>query len=504
MKKVLIHLGLLALVTLPLLAQAALKSRPTTFRVTMEELDLPGNEKMGLLGTDYLIHLNKYLYTGLGLYSAVSGERGGFFVGGIESGAKFKLGKHLELDAGVFVGGGGGGSAPQGGGLMVRPHIGVMVKTSVGKFGLQASEVEFPNGGINSRQVSLVYEKPLSVLMSKKWLPLGQTGALSRKFMRRHQPIEQDFSVLAQRYQIADGVRDTAGDLQVADMSLVGIEWDMYFSDAAFFRLQTLGAFGGGTDGFASLLFGLGYRFDLPGSNSLKIGATVGASGGGQVETGGGLTTDASVNLQHRFDNGLLIGARAGIVAAPDGEFEATSFGLYLGNADRKPARKVFTSRDVKPRHWRVRATHQTYLPRGNSRRKGVTELDNKNVDLIGLQTDIILNKYAYITGQAIGAYDGDAGGYAAGMIGGGINYPLWKDSRLELTGEVLVGAAGGGGLDVGDGLVSQAMLGLSYRTSRSTSLQVSLGRMEAQNGSFEADVVNVTFGFRFTTLAWR
>jgi len=504
MKKVFSILITLSWLVLPIVAQAALKQRPSMLRLTFEELELTGNENMGLLGSSYLVHLNRNLYTGLGIYSAVTGRRGGFFTGGLETGFKKKLGQDWEFDAGLFVGGGGGGAAPQGGGLMIRPHIGLLYKTGIGKLGLQFSQVDFPNGDINSKQIALSYEKPLSLLISGRWLQDKRLRSIDSYFIRRNRPANQDFSLLIQDYNLPDGTLNTAGDIQDKSMSLIGVEWDYYLNKDMFFRLQPLGALGGGSDGYASLLMGLGYRYSITENSSLKLAATLGASGGGQVDTGGGFTTDAAVTLQHRFNNGLLLGLRAGLVGSPDGDFKANSLGLLIGHSDQAPAKKAFSSSDLKPRHWRLRATHQTYQPKGDTRRKGQTTPDNRDVHLFGLQTDLFLNRHTYLTGQAIGAYDGDAGGYAAGLVGAGFMTPFWENSRLTFNAEALVGAAGGGGLAVGDGLVSQAMLGVAYRASRSASLQLDYGLIKSHNGSFEADVINLSFGLRFSTLTWR
>ncbi len=494
----------LASITLSSVSQAAFKQRPTKLRLTLEELDLSGDEKMGLLGSSYLLRLNRNIYAGLGIYSAVSGKRGGFFTGGLEMGVNKRVGRRWELDAGLFVGGGGGGAAPQGGGLMIRPHIGVLYKTTLGQFGLQYSQVDFPNGDIDSKQLALSYDRPLSLLLSDNWQPQYKSRSLSNSFMRRNKPATQDFSLIIQNYNVPEGLLNTDAVVQDENMSLIGVEWDYYYRDNAFFRLQPLGALGGDSDGYASLLMGLGYRFRLTDDTSLKVSATLGASGGGRVDTGGGFTADTSINLQHRFNNGLSVGVRAGVVAAPDGDFKASSVGLLIGHSDQAPSNRQLSGRDVKPRHWRMRATHQTYRPTGDTRRKGKSTADDRDVHLFALQTDIFMNRNVYLSGQAIGAYDGGAGGYAAGLVGVGYMTPLWKNSRLLFNAELLGGAAGGGGLAVGDGLVSQAMLGLAYRTTRSTSLQAAYGKIRSNNGNFEADVLNLTFAYRFSTLTWR
>jgi hypothetical protein len=504
MKQFLSILIALSWLVFPTLAHTALKARPSMLRLTFEEIDLPGNETMGLLGSSYLVHLNRNIYAGLGIYSAVTGQRGGFFTGGLEAGALKKMGRKWTLDTGLFIGGGGGGAAPQGGGLMIRPHIGLMYKTDIGRFGLQYSYIDFPNGDISSQQIALSYDRPLSLLISGRWLEDNRLNSLGKRFIHKNKPANQDFSLLLQSYNLPDNTLNTSGNRQDEAMSLIGIEWDYFFGDRTFFRLQPLGALGGGSDGYASLLMGLGYRYPFNRQTSIKFAGTLGASGGGEVETGGGFTTDAALTLQHRFNNGLLLGLRAGLVSAPDGDFKASSVGLLIGHSDQAPAKKSFSASDLKTRHWRLRATHQTYMPTGDTRRKGGTTQDDRDVHLFGLQTDIFLNKHVYLTGQAIGAYDGDAGGYAAGLVGPGFMTPLWNNSRLLFNAEMLVGAAGGGGLAVGDGLITQAMIGLAYRTSRSTSLQLDYGKIKSNNGTFEADVLNLTFGIRFSTLTWR
>ncbi len=485
-------------------ALASPKPRPAMLRLTAEEITLPGNEKTGLLGGSYLVHLNRYLYAGFGIYGSVTGQRGGFFTGGMETGIKKRLGRQLELDAGIFIGGGGGGGAPQGGGLMLRPHIGMSYLTPVGKIGLQYSQIKFPNGSINSTQASVVFEKPLSLLISGDWGKTSRVSSVDDNYLGKNRPASQDFSLLIQNYDLPAGTRNTRGQVQDADMSLVGVEWDTYFHKNTFLRLQALGAMRGNSDGYASILLGLGYDYQLPGQNNLKLAVSLGASGGGNVDTGGGFIADTSLNLQHRFNNGLLLGLKAGFQNAPDGDFEATSLGIYIGHSDRPPKKPNPGGLNIKPRHWRIRATHQTYLPKGDTRRKSQTTPDNRNINLFGLQADIMVNRNIYLTGQAIGAYDGGAGGYAAGLIGTGIIFPLHKKNRLVLNAEVLAGAAGGGGLAIGDGLVTQAMIGIGYRTSRSTSLRASYGMFKSINGTFEANVINLSFALRLTTLTWK
>jgi len=123
------------------------------YQFSIENISLPNNEELGLLGGNYLVEKNHW-YTGLGVYGAVAGDRGGFFTGGAHFGKGIPMPRRFFLDANVFVGGGGGGSAPQGGGLMLRAAAGVGHKYLNNRYFIGLSRVSFPNGDINSNQVS--------------------------------------------------------------------------------------------------------------------------------------------------------------------------------------------------------------------------------------------------------------------------------------------------------------------------------------------------------------
>ena len=63
---------------------------------------------MGMMGLHYNIPLNNWLYTGAGMYAAVTGDQGGLFTLGIELGVNNRLFKNLYFDVNFHFGGGGG------------------------------------------------------------------------------------------------------------------------------------------------------------------------------------------------------------------------------------------------------------------------------------------------------------------------------------------------------------------------------------------------------------
>ena len=80
---------------------------------------------MGLYGIGAYERFNPWLYGGITAYGAATGRRGGFFTGGYTLGIESQLTDNLILDVGSYAGAGGGGAAADGGGLHIRPHIGL-------------------------------------------------------------------------------------------------------------------------------------------------------------------------------------------------------------------------------------------------------------------------------------------------------------------------------------------------------------------------------------------
>ncbi|MDX8382526.1 MAG: hypothetical protein R8M45_00495, partial [Ghiorsea sp.] len=120
-----------------------------------------------------------------------------------------------------------------------------------------------------------------------------------------------------------------------------------------------------------------------------------------------------------------------------------------------------------------------------------------RDVNLLGFQSDYFLNDSWFLSGQGIAAYEGQAGGYMIGLIGGGYRLPLAQSWSLEA--EALVGAAGGGGLAVGGGLVWQINAGLAYQWDDDYSALLEMGRIDAPKGDFKANVLSASLAYHFS-----
>ena len=151
--------------------------RNRILRLSFEEIDMPdAGEHMGLYSIGAYERFNPWLYGGITLYGAATGRRGGFFTGGYTLGVESHLTDNLTLDAGSYLGAGGGGAAAQGGGLMIRPHIGIKYDFSWSSLGLNYSYVDFPNGEISSDSIALSLDIPFSS-PTLNWEYDGMTAA---------------------------------------------------------------------------------------------------------------------------------------------------------------------------------------------------------------------------------------------------------------------------------------------------------------------------------------
>ncbi|NOS97691.1 MAG: hypothetical protein HOP25_04385, partial [Methylotenera sp.] len=70
------------------------------------------------------------------------------------------------------------------------------------------------------------------------------------------------------------------------------------------------------------------------------------------------------------------------------------------------------------------------------------------------------------------------------------------------VEGEALLGAAGGGGLRVGGGLVAQGNASIGYQITDALSILATAGRMEALKGDFKANVAGISLAYQFTGFA--
>lgn len=460
-------------------------SRPAQLRLSHEIVNLSTAEDMGLSGVGYLVNATPSTYLGLSAYGATSGGRGGFFTGGATVGTGARWGR-TTLDAGLFVGGGGGGAAPQGGGLMIRPHVGIGYDLGGYQWSLGASWVKFPNGSIDSKQAFVSLGIPFEVLYadrSRAWAHLESTAGWDER--------PAQLKATTARYRADSGALTTSGQRQ-ADFDTIGFAYERKLGEGGWFaELETAGARTGGSDGYAEVLAGGGWGVTLPATRTqLKLALALGAAGGGSVDTQGGGIARAKLTVRQP------VGSRAGIALnlgklTSAGGFGADYLGIDLTYRLGEVTRGNATPRALYLQPWDIGFSHQHYAKA--QRKSG----PGQAMDLVGIKIARSLDDHLYFTGQAYGAYAGEAGGYAVGLMGLGAEWSLAARWNVSLEG--LAGAGGGGGVASGGGALWQAQAGLAYRLTRASHLQMEIGKVTAPSGNLNATLFNLNWVYRFT-----
>lgn len=471
------------------------------YRLTFDSLALPDQEQLGLLGGAYLFDL-PVGYLGLGVYGAVLGRRGGFFTGGFELGHGWHLAESWVFDAGFFVGGGGGGGAPQGGGLMLRPHLGLGRQIGSNRLGLGVSRVSFPNGGIASNQISLQWDRDFSSLLAMGWEaePANEYRVHQRRLPGPVNVARRSMALHALRYFPTAGQTARGGTRHDQPFDVLGVRWRQQLDESWSSLFSTAGALGGRADGYAEIFAGLGYSFDCFWMVDCLIGTQLGAAGGGDVHTGGGVVLRASSGLSYR-NRPWLLGLDLAYAYAPDGSFRAPAFAASLGYSYDTLLPEVLGGSpgagwyDLEWVNYRIRAAAKRYAtPVAGSRKQA--DRDGEAVDLVALKLDAFWDRHFFLTGQAEGAYSGGAGGYATGLVGLGGRYPL-PGFAAQVGAELLFGAAGGGGISVGGGVIAQPMVNFAVDLDSRLGFELGLGYVAARGTQLRSGVIDVAVVYR-------
>ena len=473
----------------PAPSPAALQSHAARARLTYEELTLPEDESLGLVGTSFMVDLDGEATArgsgwaiGPAVYGAIRGRRGGFYTVGGELAWSGWLSGPLGLELGLYVGGGGGGAAPQGGGLMLRPHADLLWRLAPNHaVGLSWSRVKFPSGRIDSTQVGMVW----NVLTDFRFARERDIGALAQAYGRTGMGFDRVQAVAGQ-YRPRAGARRLSGEALSMRIGTVGIRGEQMLGPHAFWGLEAQGAGSGGVAGYAEYLGTLGVQWPLADGGRLQWGSrlALGMGGGGTVDTGGGLLGKASLFGTYQWSPAMALSLEAGVARAPQGQFSATFSALTLSWVidEAQPAA------DVAPA---VRQEFSAGVSRYDAARRDGRQ---ESLQSVVLKVNRFIWPRVYLTGQVHSAMSGGAGGYSAGFLGAGLQAPLGEG--WAASAELLAGAAGGGGVDTQGGFLVQPMAYLGYQWSPAVTVRVGGGRIKATQGPLNSGVLDLSVAF--------
>jgi len=485
---VVIHAALALLMPLAAQAQAdALRteSLPTSGMLGFEMIRLPHGERMGLVGGSLLFDIGADWGIGPAVYGAATGQRGGFFVGGVELQRRWELGSGFSLATGLYAGGGGGANAPVGGGLMLRPAVTLLKDLGSSlQAGLSVSSVRFPSGQISSNQVGLTLAwRSEFVHYSAAGSDAGPAAGLTSSKAAGLGFDRMAATVTA--YDLADATRPRitlAGARAERRSDLAGFTWG----------LEAAAAAQGGAAGYMEILGTAAYSVALLPSvlPSWRVGArlSAGLGGGGGVPTGGGLMGKATGTTELSLAPGWTLGAEFGALSTRSAT-RASIAQVWLG-VDLEPGldgRSNGTGKVVRT-EWVGALEHHSRALRidGTSR----------PLDTIGLKLNRYIGDHFYLSGQAHSAFAGGAGAYSVGLVGAGI--VTSAQAPLRVGAELLVGAAGGGGVQTAGGGVTQGLLWAGWSPSPKSEWRAGIGKMRPLHGGAGSPVFELAWSRNF------
>lgn len=455
---------------------------------------------MGLAGIHYNLKINNF-YTGLGIYGSVSGKRGGLFTLGVNAGYQKYLSDQFFIDAGFHFGGGGGAGAADGGGAFILPHFNLGYQFE--KFSLSTgySYIDFFDGGrIKGHQLNFSIRMPLSFgfapykhsetivnldeIKNSSWNKKG-----SRTSLMLH----------LNNLSIQGSSQDTKGvSLRGETIRLAGFEINSYVSDSWFLMIKADGAYDGIPAGYMDILLGGGYHFSFnKDRTNVLTKFAVGAGGGGGVDTQGGILIYPDISLEQHISNNVYMSVNKGLLMSPNSFFKSSTFGIglkYYTTINGIVSKK--SSSDYKFEGFEVVLKQDMYL---NADR----DLDPKqHLHQISMQLNFSLTKNIYLAGQTSFANFGNAGAYAEGIVGAGVKTNPFLNNKISLFGQILAGAAGGGHISTGEGLIIKPSAGVNLSLNDQLSLKGALGYVKARGGNLSSPFINFGIGYRFSFLS--
>ncbi|MBV8123652.1 MAG: hypothetical protein JO370_06180, partial [Paucibacter sp.] len=434
---------------------------PSAVEMSYSMLKTRSGVAVGWLGGSYLLALNDNWGVGPTVYGSNKGNYGGLFIGGFTAQRRWALGPQTHLALSLFAGGGGGVSQSDlnfGGGLMLRPEI--SIRTELGSSwytGLGLAYTEFPSGNLRSTGLSFVLGRSTRF---ESFAP-SDIGRLGRSGDRNGIGFDE-LSVFGGEDAPRHGSTDRSGHPLLSHIGKVGAELRQYVAPGSWWALEAAGAGKGGVNGYMEILGSLGQDWSLFGTG-LRLGGQVsaGLGGGGNVDTGSGWLLRAGPSLRWLMPWGGSLRLDGGLTDAPRGHYDATFVRLSL-SMPLEPASRTNSWQQLEEGMVRgqtfyamLQQIHQVRFKDGSREDMGQVSMGMKHE----------LNDWLYGTAQAGTAAFGKAGAYAFGLFGAGVQTPCLPGS-LRAGLESLVGAGGGGGVDLAGGALNQSEAWLQWEGS--------------------------------------
>jgi hypothetical protein len=378
---------------------------------------------------------------------------------------------------------------------MLRPEI--SLRSRLGRaadVGLGWSQVSFPSGTIRDSQLSFT----LGMANDFSAFSPSRSGAVGRGGEREGLGFDE-IALSAGVERLSSG-KNRAGVPLTRGVGRAGAELRQYVAPDSWWGLEASGAAKGGSDGYMEILGNIGQDFAL-GSEKLRLGLqlSAGLGGGGAVDTGSGWLLRAGPTLRWITPWGPSVQMLAAQMKAR-GDYSARQLRLSLAIPLDQPRGlgRLDKGGRVREQTWALSLPHFPRMPFKDGKREAITGL--------GLQMHRDFNTHWYGTAQAGSAAWGRAGAYSYGLFGLGWRTQAMASGSLRFGVEALVGAAGGGGVQVGSGAAAQGEAWAQWQgrgEQERWRARLGLGRWTSRGGE-STPMVSLSLGYSFGVLGAR
>ncbi|MGL1922701.1 MAG: hypothetical protein OCD03_16915 [Hyphomicrobiales bacterium] len=485
-------------VILPLIFANFAYAGELKLRIAADVLTNPTTTLEGNVAKTILYEADNGTFIGGTVYSASLGNAGGLFIGGFELGQKFKFGDGYFAEAAVFFGGGGGAAVVGGDGLLVRPRVNVGATIGGYELAIGAAYMHVTGSKISSPAVEFSISRPLNWLYEDGHIQTCATcsvKALSDFAMI--DSINASYKNYIPLHDLAVGKRSGV-KLKTMQLAGAGVVFNMDHMWGKGWQsfINAHGAMGGDGEGYAEIEVGGRYGYNLTDWMNIYADVAIGFAGGGDVATGGGLIFTANVGAKWRIFGTTDLQASIGYIAAAGGGFHAISPGIKISTPLGGHKSSGFEASNLNPTHWSITAGYSVIPEHANMRYPH--DKDTGFLGFTDFKADIFFNDNFYMTGQALSITEGGAGGFAIGLVGVGAKMAV--TDKIDVSAELLMGAAAGGAINVKGGLVASAQVDLDYKLNEKLSLTSNFGWIKAVKGGLNGPMFGAGVKFHLTS----
>jgi len=127
--------------------------------------------------------------------------------------------------------------------------------------------------------------------------------------------------------------------------------------------------------------------------------------------------------------------------------------------------------------------------------------LPTVNLHQVSVQLNYFLNKNLYLAGQTSFANFGNAGAYAEGIVGLGLQSNYFMNDKVNVFVQGLIGGAGGGDISTGEGLIIKPSAGFNYKLNTNLALRGAAGYVKARGGELSSPFINLGVSYQLSFL---